>query len=798
MNQKFIRRMRKIKSWFGDSFRASGAWRAFLPPARDASRESNADRGMRERPPELSPQEMIETNKAFQKARAELEQRVEERTDDLAGANARLKEEIVDRERTEEALDQERRILRTVIDNIPDQIFARDTNCRFTLNNLSDARAAGVSDPETMLGKSDEDFYPPDLAARYQADDRMVMETGQALVDREEPSLGPNNTRRWLLTTKVPLRDSQGRVIGVVGIARDITRQKRTEEDLQKAHAELESRVAERTAELASANQRLQTENAERKRAEGELRHRLNELEALHTVSINLRTAKTRDEALPILLREALAALETDAGSIWLYFPDSNELRSAADRGWFLRMREIPIEPGEEIIGSVFANGKSYLSAEFRADPLTHAATREHMPPGRGGVCVPIRTGTVTIGVLIVSMPSAQSIASEQLQLLESIAEMAGATLHRMSLHEGTVRQLDRMRALNSMDQAIIASTDLPLTLTILLEHVATQLRVDAAAVLLLNSSTLTLEYAAARGFRTRALERASVCLGNGFAGRVAMERRAVRLEKPPELQENPQFAELWAEEGFVEAYAVPLIAKGQIKGVLELFHRSPLVIDREWTDFLEMLAGQAVIAIEDAQLFDRLQRSNLDLALAYDATIEGWSRALDLRDKETEGHTQRVTEMTVKLANAMGIKDSEIIHIRRGALLHDIGKMGVPDSILHKPGALNDEEWRIMRRHPQLAYDMLSPIVYLKPALDIPYCHHERWNGKGYPRGLRGEEIPLAARIFSVVDVWDALSSNRPYRAAWPKEKVMEYLRAESEQYFDSKVVESFLEAIR
>jgi PAS domain S-box-containing protein len=798
MDQKHNHLIRKIKSWFSDFFHVSTAWQAFFHPVHDASRESNPDREMHKRSLELSSQEMIDTNKALQKARAELEQRVEERTADLASANERLKEEIVDRERTEEALDQERRLLRTVIDNIPDQIFVRDSTCRFTLNNLSDARAAGVSDPETMLGKNDDDFYPTDLAARYQADDRMVMETGQALIDREEPSLGSSNTRRWLLTTKVPLRDSQGQVIGVVGIARDITSRKQAEEDLQKAHAELESRVAERTAELAGANERLQTENAERKRAEEELRHRLTELEALHTVSINLRTAKTRDEALPILLHETLAALETDAGSIWLYFPENNELRSAADRGWFWQMREDLIKPGEEIVGSVFANGKSYISTEFRSDPLTSDAMHEHMLPGWGGICVPVRTGAVTIGVLIVSVPSTHSIATEQMQLLESLAEMAGATLHRMSLHEETVRQLNRMQALYSMDQAIIASTDLMVTLNILLEHVATQLRVDAADVLLLNSSTLTLEYAAARGFRTRAVEHASVCLGNGFAGRVAMERRAVRLEKPPELQESPQFAALWAEEEFVEAYAVPLIAKGQVKGVLELFHRSPLVIEREWVDFLEMLAGQAVIAIEDAQLFDRLQRSNMDLVLAYDATIEGWSRALDLRDRETEGHAQRVTEMTVKLANAMGINDSEIINIRRGALLHDIGKMGVPDSILHKPGALNDEEWQIMRQHPQLAYNMLSPIVYLKQALDIPYCHHERWNGKGYPRGLRGEEIPLAARIFSIVDVWDALSSNRPYRAAWPKEKVLEYIRAESEQYFDSKVVEIFLKASR
>ena len=152
---------------------------------------------------------------------------------------------------------------------------------------------------------------------------------------------------------------------------------------------------------------------------------------------------------------------------------------------------------------------------------------------------------------------------------------------------------------------------------------------------------------------------------------------------------------------------------------------------------FWKRFAGQAAIAIDNAQLFENLQHSNAELVLAYDTTIEGWSHALDLRDKETEGHTQRVTEMTLRLAKAMGIDEAELVHIRRGALLHDIGKMGVPDNILLKPGELTEEEWGSCTQHPQLAYDLLSPIAYLRPALDIPYCHHEKWDGTGYPRGL-------------------------------------------------------------
>jgi putative nucleotidyltransferase with HDIG domain len=186
-----------------------------------------------------------------------------------------------------------------------------------------------------------------------------------------------------------------------------------------------------------------------------------------------------------------------------------------------------------------------------------------------------------------------------------------------------------------------------------------------------------------------------------------------------------------------------------------------------------------------------------MELSLAYDATIEGWSRALDLRDKETEGHTQRVTEMTLQLARRMGIAENDFVHIRWGSLLHDIGKMGVPDDILLKPGPLSDAEWEIMHKHPVYAFEMLSPISFLHKALDIPYCHHEKWDGSGYPRGLRENHIPLTARIFAIVDIWDALGSNRPYRQAWPVAKILDHIKSLSGTHFDPQVVDAFLNMI-
>jgi putative nucleotidyltransferase with HDIG domain len=285
--------------------------------------------------------------------------------------------------------------------------------------------------------------------------------------------------------------------------------------------------------------------------------------------------------------------------------------------------------------------------------------------------------------------------------------------------------------------------------------------------------------------------------MGEGIAGRAAQQRQIINIR---DLRTDPQTlanAPSLAKEGFASYYAAPLIAQGQVKGVLEIFHRSLLDPDEEWLDFLEALAGQAAIAIENTTLFEDLQRTNDELSKAYDSTIEGWSHALDLRDKETEGHTRRVTELTLELAQAFGFSAHELVHVRRGALLHDIGKMGVPDRILLKEGPLTAEEWELMRQHPVYAQEMLLPIAYLHPALDIPYCHHEKWDGTGYPRGLKGEEIPLVARIFAVVDVWDALTSDRPYRAAWLPEKVLAHIQDGSGKHFDPRVVDVFVDLI-
>jgi putative nucleotidyltransferase with HDIG domain len=240
----------------------------------------------------------------------------------------------------------------------------------------------------------------------------------------------------------------------------------------------------------------------------------------------------------------------------------------------------------------------------------------------------------------------------------------------------------------------------------------------------------------------------------------------------------------------------VPLKLKHELIGVLYVDNRAHS--GRFTENDLELIsafADQAAVAIDSARMFEDLQESHRELERAYQATLEGWVRALDLRDKETEGHTQRVTILTYRLARLMGVRDEALVHITRGALLHDIGKMAIPDGILIKPGPLTDEERLLMEKHPVYAYQMLSPIDFLVPAIDIPYCHHEKWDGTGYPRGLKRQEIPFAARIFPVIDVWDALTSDRPYRRALPHKEVRQRIQAASGKHFDPLVVEAFME---
>jgi len=514
------------------------------------------------------------------------------------------------------------------------------------------------------------------------------------------------------------------------------------------------------------------------------------ELEALVTVTAALRAAASRAEMLPAILDQLLSLLDVEGAMMTTIDKTSGDLLIELGQGVWSGASGRLIQHSSGLSQEVLATGQPFLDDLSQSGP--HLFGLELFGECRFVAGVPLVVQDEKIGLLWIA--SQRRITEHDQRLVIAIADIAASAIHRAALYEQTEDRLRQLTAQRTIDQAIIDSFDLNITLNTLVDQVANQLKVDAVAVLLYDPHTLTLEYASGCGFRNQDIENTRLRLGEGRAGLAALEQST---QSTPNLaiQDNGlSRAPLFAREGFISHYVTPLVAKGQLKGVLEVFHRTRLDPAPEWLGYLETFANQAAIAIADVQLFNGLQRSNLNLSLAYEATIEGWSRAMDLRDHETEGHTQRVTDLTVRLARIMGINDEQIVHIRRGALLHDIGKLGIPDTVLLKPGTLSPEEWDLMRKHPQYAYEMLYPIEYLHPALEIPYCHHEKWDGTGYPRQLKGEEIPFAARLFAVVDVFDALTSNRPYRNAWTQEKALGYYREQQGKHFDPNVVEAFL----
>ena len=412
------------------------------------------------------------------------------------------------------------------------------------------------------------------------------------------------------------------------------------------------------------------------------------------------------------------------------------------------------------------------------------------------GVYVPLLVEGRVIGLMELQSYQVNIYNQNEADFLSMLANQVGLAIMNARLFDETQRQLRQLTSLRAIDQTIIHNMDLSSTLKAICEQAAVQLNVEGVAVHLARGKSGVLALMACCSPDGKLMFRGKV--GHTLAAWVAEKRTILTIDdmaNPPEEFLGDESIQAVHEAGIQKYVGIPLESKNMFEGVMELYGSDARRMDREWLEFSITIAGQLSIAVENAILFSDLQQSNRELAEAYDATIEGWSRALDLRDKETEGHTRRVTDMTLRLAEAMGVSGEERVYYRRGALLHDIGKMGIPDSILLKPGSLTTEEWAIMRRHPSYAQAMLSPIPYLWQSLDIPYSHHERWDGSGYPRGLKGELIPLAARIFAVVDVWDALTSNRPYRPAWGEEEALAYIRDQAGKHFDPAVVNIFLE---
>jgi len=502
---------------------------------------------------------------------------------------------------------------------------------------------------------------------------------------------------------------------------------------------------------------------------------------ALMDTAAELRKASTHEEMPPLIVEQLGKLLRIDQAALAIGSPPEGPYELIFSWGVWdqIGINNEPITgllTDPQVINNLNGNSR-FIENYFPQDSVSSSIYGS-----------PMIAQDELLGALWVGRHEPYSGAESQ--LIHGIAEMFASAFQRARQHEHTQQRLERIAALHSIDQAISGSFSLSLTLHIILEQVVSQLDVDAANIFLIDPDTHQPTYAEGQGFRRYQPQMETSQARKGLVWRVLQKRELVAIPNLPKEAPTLVRGGMFSVEGFQSYYGVPLIAKGKIQGVLEVFHRKPLRVDSEWFEFLNTFGMQAAIAIDNAALVENLRRTNLELDQAYQATLEGWVHALYLRDKSTEGHTQRVVKRALKLAQAVGIPDKQLLHIRRGALLHDIGKLGVPDSILNKPGPLSEEEWGLIRKHPEYAREMLEPIEFLRPALPIPYGHHEKWDGSGYPEGASGTQIPLEARVFALIDVWDALSSPRPYRDAWPENKIHQHIREGAGVHFDPEVV--------
>ena len=516
----------------------------------------------------------------------------------------------------------------------------------------------------------------------------------------------------------------------------------------------------------------------------------------LYRLSLELASDRDPEEVARRALEAAAQAIGAQKGNILTIEDDSERLQLLAVTGYDRNSveklnQQLEWDTSKGVTGRVVRTRKATIVPDVAREP-------DWVPiPGlddwvQSMISVPLVTGNTVIGALNLLSEKSDFFSKENLALVSAIASPVALALQNSSLYQGLQQRLSELEILADTS-SILRKTHSPEEMpSILLKQAIKGLNADAGVLLLLENDEAKCaavhKVSDVRAGDTSPRDWTIIwqVLENG------KPRFIPNITQYPDLHQHAACQTLMGES--LSCVCVPLQLVEATIGIILLNWKNKATLSAEELRLLESLAEIAANAIHRSRLHRQTEQQALELTLAYDTTIEGWSRALDLRDHETEGHTLRVTELTLELAREMGIPESDLLHIRRGSLLHDIGKLGVPDKILHKPGPLNDKEREVICRHPQFAFDMLSHISYLQPALAIPWCHHEKWDGSGYPCGLKGEEIPLAARIFAVVDVFDALTSDRPYRSAWTRKKALTYIRRQAGAHFDPNVVKTFL----
>ena len=613
-----------------------------------------------------------------------------------------------------------------------------------------------------LTGYTPEECYAnPNLFYEIVLPEDRVLDAEAARADQENRPFA----RRWLCKDgrviwverrNVRVFDESGRLLAVEGIARDVT---------------------------------------------DRIKHQ-RELETIASVSAALRTAPDRASLITTILDQVDSLLQADGSAMSLKEPNSDDLVTVLANGKLAPINGVFTPAGLGLSGHAMQTGQLYVTQDYATDPFAYR--KDLFGSIRALACAPLITQDQKIGVLMVTRQN--MIDDHEARLLTLIANIAANAIQRTTLHEATRRNARQMAAVSEIGRVLSEKLDRALIFKHL-DHYLYDLIPGIGSIFISSydpeRQQFTCEYASVeeKPRDTSGLPPAPLELpGHGTQSEVIYSHQPLIInDLEARLLRLGTAVTLVGEEGPLPQSGLyaPMLVRDRVMGVVQVQSVRANHFTVEDAEAISLVANTAAAAIENARLLEDLQRSNQDLLKAYDTTLEGWARALDLRDHETEDHTRRVAELTVRLGQLMGLSGDDLVNLQRGALLHDFGKIGIPDGILLKAGPLTPDEMEIMRRHPQYIYDLMQPIEYLRGALDVPYCHHEKWDGSGYPRGLQGKAIPLLARIFAVVDVWDALRSDRSYRRAWSEADALAYIRDQSGQHFDPAVVEAFLKMV-
>jgi len=663
----------------------------------------------------------------------------------LIGGVAR---DITDRKAAEKALMESSELNNTLLNASTDAVFLVDTDLNLLAVNQGFANRLS-SQPGQWIGVNLSEITDHETAIHW----RELIHT--ALSTRQQAIRDIKLQTRWYHTKACPILDGSGQVARVAVFSTDIT--------------------------TTRQHERM--------------------LEAVASVSSALRSTLTQADVFPVVIDQVEHLMDADGVGLVIK-NDLGLVRVEQARGAWTALMNHTYTIEEATRGPVLIMDQPYLNNDIAtAQQLFHTRPFEGI---KATACMPIAIEGNVVGCLWIGCRTA--IDQSEMRILAALADIAASSLHRARLHEQSL--------LNTQQLSIASDIGRILSQTLSLQEVYVRLAEslyhllpDIASVIISRfnpvEKNIVCVYALEDGKLVDVSQLPALPLrppNEGTQSQVIHTAQPVLKNNMADyMKQSPHITIGDRTRVTQSALYVPILAKkSEVLGVLQVQSYTNFRFTHEDIAFLSLTCNTAAIAIQNAILFEDLQRSNQDLTHAYRATLEAWSRALDLRDRGTAGHTNRVLENTIRLGQMMGMNETELDNLRRGAQLHDIGKMGVPDSILLKPDRLTEEEWAVMRMHPEYAHQMLHPVPEFRSILDVPYCHHEKWDGSGYPRGLRGEEIPLAARVFAVVDVWDALRSDRPYRPAWSEERVIEYIRNQAGHHFDPRVVAAFLEIIQ